>query len=334
MWNAPPPSTCTVMSDAPDLRERAGEALARRLADRAVGLHLDPLPDHLREVFRTPERPVDAGAADLQRVAVGDQVLHLERGLHRVRHGRALLEADPALLRHRVAAGAIDEQPQHPALRARARTPARPARSPSARTSGSTSASARDTTSCRWVLSAMVSPRNEKSGHGAHFSRCCRFEKCRRVAYHVGPRRRKANGSGLPRKRPDFRHILHGGTSGGSELQGRLRPGDDAGDVRVLALLGGVGRSAFSRFRCSRFSAFSRCFCWRASSFRRLVAPGAAMANLPVIEGLFTCPVRPAPVKRFGPGSAPEGEVTVERRHGLPLPGAAATTDLSGRVPC
>ena len=153
---------------------------------------------------------------------------------------------------------------------------------PSPRTSGSTSASARDTTSCRWVLSAMLSPRNEKSGHGAHFSRCCSFEKCRRAAYHVGPRRRKAVRVGPSAELPGLRAHSSGGPG---PLGAAHHSSGGCGPGTMPAMSGstpfsGAGRSAFSRFRCSRFSAFSRCFCWRASSFRRLVAPGAAMANL------------------------------------------------------
>jgi hypothetical protein len=52
--------------------------------------------------------------------------------------------------------------------------------------------------------------------------------------------------------------------------------------------------------RCSRFSAFSRCFCCRASSFNRLVAPGAAMTDLPLVKQV-QCPSGRALVKPLAP---------------------------------
>ena len=101
--------------------------------------------------------------------------------------------------------------------------------------------------------------------------------------------------AGPSRKCPDFGQIpCRSDTPGAAGDRGRCQR------CRGPPRRWGAGRSAFSRFRCSRFSAFSRCFCCRASSFSRLVAPGAAMADLPLVKQV-QCPSGRARVKPLAP---------------------------------
>src|SRR5262249_39407769 len=156
---------------------------------------------------------------------------------HRMRDARTLVQTDPALRRHGVPTGAIDEQPEDPAGRLADVLELDELEALRAHERGDQRLGGGDDVLSGGAL-APGGPQTKKAGTGAHFSRAC-FEKCRRGPYHAGPRRRKANAGDPAAEPPGLRADSRGGAaSRGSDFQRRLRTGDDPGNVGVHALLG------------------------------------------------------------------------------------------------